>query len=134
MLSGYCRFRWQQEQGLLPYCIWPSTPCLSQPFRQIGCSGMMALALVSCVGAMVLVGPRVYYAMAQDKLFFTHAARLHPVWKTPANAIVWQTIVSILMLLTGSFESLIYYIGFALILFAALAAAGLFRVRRRPGW
>jgi APA family basic amino acid/polyamine antiporter len=38
------------------------------------------------------------------------------------------------MLLTGSFESLIYYIGFALILFAALAAAGLFRVRRRPGW
>jgi APA family basic amino acid/polyamine antiporter len=97
-------------------------------------SGMMALALVSCVGAMVLVGPRVYYAMAQDKLFFTHAARLHPVWKTPANAIVWQTIVSILMLLTGSFESLIYYIGFALILFAALAAAGLFRVRRRPGW
>lgn len=97
-------------------------------------SGMMALALVSCVSAMALVGPRVYYAMAQDKLFFTHAARLHPVWKTPANAIIWQIIASIAMLLTGSFESLIYYIGFALILFAALAAAGLFRVRGRPGW
>jgi len=38
------------------------------------------------------------------------------------------------MILTGSFESLLYYIGFALVLFAALAVAGMVRLRKRPGW
>jgi basic amino acid/polyamine antiporter, APA family len=38
------------------------------------------------------------------------------------------------MILTGTFEALIYYIGFALILFAALATAGMVRLRRRAGW
>lgn len=38
------------------------------------------------------------------------------------------------MVLTATFESLIYYIGFMLILFAALAVAGLFRLRSRPDW
>ena len=38
------------------------------------------------------------------------------------------------MVLTGTFESLVYYIGFALILFAALAVAGLMRLRKRAGW
>jgi APA family basic amino acid/polyamine antiporter len=38
------------------------------------------------------------------------------------------------MILTGTFESLVYYIGFALIFFAALAVAGLIRLRRREGW
>jgi APA family basic amino acid/polyamine antiporter len=38
------------------------------------------------------------------------------------------------MILTGSFESLLYYIGFALVLFAALAVAGMMRLRRRPAW
>jgi APA family basic amino acid/polyamine antiporter len=38
------------------------------------------------------------------------------------------------MILTGTFESLLYYIGFALVLFAALAVAGLVRLRKRPAW
>jgi APA family basic amino acid/polyamine antiporter len=38
------------------------------------------------------------------------------------------------MILTGTFEGLIYFIGFALILFAALATAGMVRLRRRAGW
>jgi APA family basic amino acid/polyamine antiporter len=97
-------------------------------------SAVMSLGLLSTVSAMVIVGPRVYYAMAQDDCFFRGAARLHPRWGTPVQAILWQSVASALLILTGTFESLLYYIGFALVLFAALAVAGLMRLRRRPAW
>jgi APA family basic amino acid/polyamine antiporter len=97
-------------------------------------SGVMAVGLLSCVSAMVIVGPRVYYAMANDGCFFRGAARVHPRSGTPVQAVLYQSAAAALMILTGTFESLIYYIGFALILFAALAAAGLVRLRRRSGW
>lgn len=97
-------------------------------------SGVMAVALLSCISAMVLAGPRVSYAMAKDRCFFASAGRVHPRWHTPARAIVYQTIASVAILLTGTFEMLIYYIGFALMFFAALATAGLFRLRRQPRW
>ena len=97
-------------------------------------SAVMAVALLSCVSAMSLVGPRVYYAMAQDRCFLPSAAILHPRWHTPARAILYQAAASAVMVLTGTFEALIYYIGFALILFAAMAAAGLLRLRPRPQW
>jgi APA family basic amino acid/polyamine antiporter len=97
-------------------------------------SGVMAVAILSCVSAMVVVGPRVYYAMAQDGCFFPGAARVDPRRQTPVQAILYQAIASGLMVLTGTFEALIIYIGFTLVLFAALATAGLFRMRHRPGW
>jgi len=97
-------------------------------------SGLMTLALLSCIGAMSVVGPRVYYAMAQDGCFPKSAAAVHPRWGTPARAIAYQAILSSVLVVTGTFEALVYYIGFALILFAALAVAGLLRLRRRPKW
>ena len=97
-------------------------------------SGIMAAALLSCVSAMSLVGPRVYYAMAQDGCFPSFAAEVHASTQTPAKAIVAQALVASLMVLTGTFEALIYYIGFMLILFSALAVAGVFHGRRRAGW
>jgi APA family basic amino acid/polyamine antiporter len=97
-------------------------------------SGFMAVGLLSTVSAMCLVGPRVYYAMAQDGCFPGGAARLHPRRQTPVRAIWYQAAASVIMVLTGTFEALIYYIGFTLILCALLAVAGLMRLRRRPGW
>ncbi len=97
-------------------------------------SAVMAVGILSCVSAMVIVGPRVYYAMAQDGCFFRGAAQVHAKWRTPVHAILYQTLATGAMILTGTFERLMYYIGFALILFAALATAGIFRLRRRPGW
>src|SRR5208282_794952 len=89
---------------------------------------------LSCVSAMVIAGPRVYFAMAVDRCFFPAAARIHPKWGTPINAIIYQALAAALMILTGTFKSLIYYIGFALIFFAAMAVAGSIRLRRREGW
>jgi APA family basic amino acid/polyamine antiporter len=97
-------------------------------------AGMITLGLLSTVSAMSLVGPRVYFAMARDGCFPAGAARVHPRWGTPVQAIVYQTVASAIMILTGTFEALVYYIGFTLILFSALAVAGLMRLRSRPQW
>ena len=97
-------------------------------------SGIMAASILSSVSAMVIVGPRVYYAMAEDGCFFRDAARVHPRWRTPSRAILYQAGASGVMVVTASFEGLAYYIGVALIFFAALATAGVIRMRRRPGW
>jgi len=97
-------------------------------------SAVMSVGLLSTVSAMTIVGPRVYYAMAKDGCFFRGAARVHARWGTPIQAILWQALATSLMILTGSFESLLYYIGFALVLFAALAVVGMVRLRQRPGW
>ncbi|HUI39089.1 MAG TPA: amino acid permease [Candidatus Nitrosotalea sp.] len=97
-------------------------------------SGVLTLALLASVSAMSVVGPRIYYAMARDGCFPSSAARLDARWQTPVRAIVYQAILSCVLVLTGTFEALVYYIGFALILFAALAVAGLFRLRKRAGW
>jgi APA family basic amino acid/polyamine antiporter len=95
---------------------------------------IMSVGLLSCVSAMVIAGPRVYFAMAIDHCFFPTAARIHPQWGTPIYAIVYQALAASLMILSVKFESLVIYIGFALIFFAALAVAGMVRLRRREGW
>jgi APA family basic amino acid/polyamine antiporter len=95
---------------------------------------VMALALFGCVSAMSLVGPRVYFAMARDGCFFPDAGRVHPRWQTPVRAILYQCVASSVLVLTGTFETLITYVGFALVLFATLATAGIFRLRKRAGW
>ena len=97
-------------------------------------SGIMAMSILSSVSAMVIVGPRVYYAMAEDGCFFRDAARVHPRWQTPSRAIVYQGLASGVMVVTASFEGLAYYIGVALVFFAALATAGVIRLRGRAGW
>jgi len=97
-------------------------------------SGLMALAIVSSVNAMVTVGPRVYYAMSKNKAFFRAAATVHPRWHTPVVAIVSQGVCAILMTLTP-FPDLVIYIGLSLTLFSVLTVASLLVFRRiRPGW
>lgn len=95
---------------------------------------LMALSLLATVNAMVMIGPRVYYAMAKDGAFLRAAARVHPRWQTPWIAIVLQGVCCCALIITGTFESLIYYIGFTLILFSALAVTSLLLFRRRAGW
>ena len=97
-------------------------------------SGTIALGLVSLVSAMVIAGPRVYYAMARDGSFFPIAARVHPRRQTPHYSILFQAAAAVLMVLLSTFDLLLYYIGFSLMFFTALSTAGLIRLRNRPGW
>jgi APA family basic amino acid/polyamine antiporter len=94
----------------------------------------MAASLLATVNAMCLVGPRVYYAMAQNGAFFRGAMRIHPRWKSPWIAVIAQGLCCCVLIVTGTFESLVYYIGFTLWLFTALSVLALLRFRSRAGW
>ena len=94
---------------------------------------LMALALFATVNAMVTIGPRVYYAMAQNKAFFAMAGELSPRTRTPLKAIVVQGIVSILITATP-LPDLMLFIGFTLNIFTVITVASLFIFRKRPNW
>ena len=90
------------------------------------------LIILSSLSAWTLAGPRIYFAMARDGLFLRSAARIHPHYRTPAIAIFAQTAWSALLVLFWStFEQLLTYTGFSVILFSALAVLSLFFVRIR---
>lgn len=92
------------------------------------------VSLLASISAMVFAGPRVYYAMARDGVFFPAAAEVHPVYRTPARSIVAQAVWSSLLVLTGSANALTTYTGFSITLFNGVAVAALFVLRwREPG-
>ena len=97
-------------------------------------SAAMAVSLLATINAMCMIGPRVYYAMARNGAFFAVAARVHPRWNSPWIAVLAQGACCCLLIVTGTFESLGYYIGFMLFLFTALSVLALFKFRKRPGW
>jgi APA family basic amino acid/polyamine antiporter len=97
-------------------------------------SAAMAIALLATVNAMSMIGPRVYYAMARDGAFFASAAKLHPRWHSPWVAVLAQGACCCALIITGTFQSLINYIGFTLYLFSSLSVLALFKFRARPGW
>jgi APA family basic amino acid/polyamine antiporter len=80
---------------------------------------------------MVFAGPRVYYAMARDGVFFRSAARIHSRYQTPAVSIVGQSVWSSLLVLSGGANALTTYTGFSVVLFAGVAVLALFVLRRR---
>jgi APA family basic amino acid/polyamine antiporter len=97
-------------------------------------SALMAISIVSTVNAMVTIGPRVYYAMARNKAFFSGAAKVDARWHTPVNAILSQGLCAMVMTVTP-FPALVVYIGFSLTLFTVLSVASIFVYRRRrAGW
>jgi APA family basic amino acid/polyamine antiporter len=89
------------------------------------------ISLLASLSANIFAGPRVYYAMARDGLFFAPAARVHPSYRTPAVAIVAQAIWASILILSGGAEALTRYTGFAVMLFATIAVAALFVLRQR---
>ncbi|MFM8533383.1 MAG: APC family permease [Acidimicrobiia bacterium] len=105
--------------------------------RLLGSGAGHVLGIVSIVSllasnsAMTFAGPRVYFAMARDKVFFDAAAAVHPTYKTPAFAIVAQTVWTTLLILTGSGNALITYTGFSITLFLGVAVFALFILRKR---
>lgn len=92
-------------------------------------SGLIALALVSSVSAMVMVGPRVYEAMGEDWSVLKFLVRSRSK-RGPVPSIALQATLALVMLFTSSFGALLTYIGFTLSISAALTVAGLFVLRR----
>jgi APA family basic amino acid/polyamine antiporter len=109
--------------------------------RVLGSSGgtLISLAIFistfGVVGIYTLTAPRIYFAMAADGLFFTRVAEVHPRFRTPAFAIIAQSLWAVVLILFwGTFENLISYVVFTDWIFFGLAAASVFVFRRRiPG-
>ncbi|BBO71592.1 amino acid permease [Desulfosarcina alkanivorans] len=93
-------------------------------------NGAISLGLLSVISAMILAGPRVYYAMSRDGIFFPLFGRVSSARHTPAPAIGLQAAIAIIMIISASYDKLLVYIGFTLSLFAMLTVVGLIRVRR----
>lgn len=91
---------------------------------------LISFALFSSLSAFIILGPRIYYAMAKDGYFFKFLAQIHPVFKVPSKAILIQALVSILLVLSGTFDQILTYMGFALGIFPILAVVGLFKLRK----
>ena len=95
---------------------------------------MAAAIMVStfgCINGMALAGARVYYAMALDGLFFKPAGRLNPVHHAPSVALVVQCLWACLLTLSGTYNDLLDYVIFAVLVFYMLTIAGLFVLRRK---
>lgn len=90
---------------------------------------LIGFALFSSLSAFIIIGPRVYYSMAKDGLFFKSVAEIHPRFLVPSNSILLQGLIACILALSGSFEQVLTYMGFALGIFPVLTVMGVFRLR-----
>jgi basic amino acid/polyamine antiporter, APA family len=100
-------------------------------FGTIGGKVLSACVLLSVLGglmALTMAAPRVYYAMAKDGAFFAPFGRLHPRFGTPANAVLLQTSLALLVLSFGAFNRILSFIIFSAVCFLALSVTTLFRM------
>ncbi len=100
----------------------------------IGGTLIAVAILISITGAMnsnVLAGPRVYFAMARQNLFFKQVAKVHPRFHVPVTSIVLQGVWAIVLTLVGSFERLFSYVIFVSWIFYALGGAAVIILRKR---
>jgi APA family basic amino acid/polyamine antiporter len=96
----------------------------------------MAIAIMistfGCVNGVILMGARLYYAMAHDGLFFRTAGTLNGR-HVPAAGLILQAAWSVLLIFSGTYSDLLDFIMFAALLFYVLTVTGLFVLRRtRP--
>ncbi len=102
------------------------------PFGGNLVAAIIAISTLGTIGIYTLSAPRIYYAMAEDGLFFRSLAKVHPSFKTPVNAIIAQSIWAIVLLIFWrTFEDLITYTVSVEWIFFTLAAAGIFIFRRK---
>jgi APA family basic amino acid/polyamine antiporter len=113
-----------------------ATAVLEQIFHSGGARLMAAAILIStfgCANGMSLAGARVYYAMSKDGLFFKTVGKLHPRYKTPAAGLLVQAAWATVLCVSGSYNQLLDYIIFAVLVFYILTIVGLFVLRfKRP--
>lgn len=92
---------------------------------------LIALSILAFSNVVVMVTPRVFYALAKDGAFLNSLAELHPRFHTPARAIILQGGWAIVLVAIGNIALLVNGVVFADWIFFGLGAASLFIFRRR---
>ncbi|MCO5259756.1 MAG: amino acid permease [Crocinitomicaceae bacterium] len=93
-------------------------------------SAMILVSTFGCTNATILVSSRIYYAMAQKRLFFRKAARTHSQNQTPKYALIYQCVWACLLVFSGSFELLTDLVIIAAFIFNGLIVFGVIRLRK----
>jgi APA family basic amino acid/polyamine antiporter len=91
---------------------------------------IILLSIAGSLNGAVLTCPRVYFAQAQDGLFFRRFAEIHPRYRTPGFAILAQGVWASVLIVSGSYETLIDYAMFAIWLSYVFMIAGVLVLRR----
>lgn len=103
-------------------------------FGQFGVALVSVVVMISTFGSLngsMLVQPRIFFAMAEDQLFFEPIARVHPRFKTPHVAISLAGLLGVVFVLAGTFEQLIDAFVKAMLPFYGLSVAAIFTLRKR---
>ena len=123
---------------VLPFSSVAASPHIaSDVVRHVSGSGAarwitfaMVISALGSMNSSVLSGARPPYAMARDGIFFKIVDGIHPKYRTPGRALIFQCVLTSLMALTGTFEELTNLFIFAGWIFYGLAVVALFRMRR----
>jgi basic amino acid/polyamine antiporter, APA family len=90
----------------------------------------IALILLSAISVLTIIGPRVYYAMAQSGHFFGKARKINR-FKAPGISILIQSGLAIIYVVSGTFDQIITFLSFSLGIFPILAVIGVFKLRMK---
>ena len=90
---------------------------------------IVVISVLGSITAVVMSAPRVYFAMARDGLFIPSVAVVHKRYETPARAIVLQAVLASLLVAAGTFNQILSYFLFVVLVFVALSVAALFKLR-----
>ncbi|HUE89318.1 MAG TPA: amino acid permease [Vicinamibacterales bacterium] len=106
---------------------------MSAMFGQAGAAFISVVVMISTFGSLIgsmLASPRIFFAMADDGLFFKPIASVHPKFRTPYVAILFTGILGIGMVMTQTFEQLTDTFVLAMWPFYGLSVAAVYRLRR----
>ena len=112
----------------------PASDAMRTVLGDFGARAIAAAIAISTVGFLsqsMLTAPRVYFAMANDRLFFSSVGRVHPRTRAPIVAIALQGMLAIVLALLGTYESILNYVVSVDVIFFGLTACCIFVFRRR---
>jgi APA family basic amino acid/polyamine antiporter len=92
---------------------------------------LIIVTVLGCTNSTILMPPRIYYAMARDRLFFPKAALIHEKYNTPVYAFWMQAIWASVLVLSGSFDQLTDMLVFAAFFFYGATTLGVFIMRKK---
>ncbi len=94
-------------------------------------SALIVVSTFNSTNTTILSAPRVYFAMAKDRLFFGGIDKVHPRFKSPSNALLIQAFWASILVMTGSFDDLTEMLIFAAFIFYGAGAFGVFVLRKK---
>ncbi len=100
------------------------------PTLSVIVTALIVLSTLGATNGSILSSARIYYAMAQERLFFLALGKLHSKFKTPSFSLWAQALWASILVLTGSFDELTNRLVFASFFFYGLGALGLFKLRQ----